>query len=145
MSDPSTRPSLPPAKILLIDPHKDDREYWAQRLTIASPDFVVLEADTGASGLVNCQSQQVDCVVTEVMLPDMSGFQLLVTLVPRAFHPDTAVIFLSRLSLPPMERLAKNNGAQAYLVKSQISGDDLDMAIRKAMNAVSLKRKALRL
>ena len=30
-----------------------------------------------------------------------------------------------------MERLAKNNGAQAYLVKSQVSGDDLDRSIQK--------------
>ena len=143
MSDPSVHPSLPAATILLIDPHKEDRAYWAQRLTIASPDNVVLEADNGEAGLAICRSQHVDCVVTELTLPDMSGFQVLIKLVTRPLYPERAVIFLSNTLLPPMARLATNNGAQAYLVKSRISGDHLDLVIRKAVNVVSLKRKGL--
>ena len=32
--------------VLLIDAHKEDREYWTQHLLISSPDYVVLEAET---------------------------------------------------------------------------------------------------
>ncbi len=123
--------------VLLIDAHKDDRQYWAQRLLISSPDYVVLEAETGAAGLAICRSQRVDCVVLELTLPDMSGFQALTQLVPRAYDPEPAVIFLSRTKLQPMAELAMRNGAQAYLLKSHISGDDLDRAIRKALAPVS--------
>ena len=108
--------------VLLIDAHKDDREYWAQRLLISSPDYVVLEAQTGAAGLAICGSQRVDCVVLELTLPDMSGFQALTQLVPRAYDPEPAVIFLSRTTLQPVAELAMWNGAQAYLIKSHISG-----------------------
>jgi DNA-binding NarL/FixJ family response regulator len=122
--------------VLLIDAHKEDREYWAQRLLLSSPDYVVLEAETGAAGQVICRSQRVDCVVLELTLPDMSGFQALKQLVPRAYEPAPAVIFLSRTTLQPMAELALRNGAQAYLIKSHISGDDLDRAIRNALSPV---------
>ena len=122
--------------VLLIDAHKDDRQYWAQRLLISSPDYVVLEAETGAAALAICRSQRVDCVVLELTLPDMSGFQALTQLVPRAYYPAPAVIFLSRTTLQPMAELAMKNGAQAYLIKSHICGDDLDRAIRNALAPV---------
>ena len=122
-----------PITVLLIDPHKEDREYWTQRLNISAPEYVVLEAETGMAGLALCQSQHVDCVVVELSLPDMSGFEVLIKLVPRRYRPDMAVIILTRVTLRPMMKLALNNGAQAYLVKSHVSGDDLDRAIRKSM------------
>ena len=129
MADPSNRSDSSALTVLLIDSHKEDREYWSQRLRISSPDSVVLEADTAETGLTICRSQHVDCVVTELTLPDMSGFEVLIKLVTRPLHPERPVIFLSNTLLPPMARLATNNGAQAYLVKSRISGDHLDLVI----------------
>jgi DNA-binding NarL/FixJ family response regulator len=125
-----------PTRVLIIDPHIEDREYWAERLSNSSNDYVVLKAESGAEGLAICRSQRVDCIVTELSLPDMSGFQMLIDLVPRAYRPDMAVIMLARLKLDSMVSLARTNGAQAYLVKSQISGDDLDQAVRKAIATV---------
>src|SRR5262245_17506024 len=128
---------VPPAiTVLLIDSYKEDRQYWSQRLNISSPDYVVLEADTGAAGLTICQSQRVDCVVTELTLPDMSGFEVLVSLVPYVRHPEIPVIMLTHITLPPMAALALSSGARAYLIKSRISGDYLDLAIHKAIAVV---------
>jgi DNA-binding NarL/FixJ family response regulator len=126
--------------VLLIDPHKEDREYWAQRLNMSSPNYVVLNAETGKAGLLICQLHQVDCVLVELSLPDMSGFEVLVKLVPRASHPEIAVIVLTRLALYSMGELAMSNGAQAFLVKSHISGDNLDWAIQKAIFAIGFKK-----
>jgi DNA-binding NarL/FixJ family response regulator len=126
----------PSTAILFIDHHKEDRQYWARRLKTSSRDYVALEAETGKVGLAICQSQHIDCVVVELSLPDMSGFEVLINLVPHAHRPEMAVIVLTRVALHPMERLAMNNGAQAYLVKSHSSGDDLDRAIRKAIAVV---------
>jgi DNA-binding NarL/FixJ family response regulator len=129
-----------PTTVLLIDPHKEDREYWTQRLNISSPQYIVLEAETGKSGLLMCRQQRVDCVLVELSLPDMSGFEVLIKLVPRARRPDLAVMVLTRLALYPMGDLALKNGAQDYLVKSRISGDNLDWAIQKAIFAVAFKK-----
>src|SRR5262245_54972772 len=130
-----------PITVLLIDSDKRDREYWAQRLTLSSRDYVVLEADTGASGLAICHSQQVDCVVTELDLCDGSGFRVLLDLVPRVRYPDKAVIILYRLNLHVRFELVRRNGALAYLVKSYLSGDALDEIIRKAVAVVGSLQK----
>jgi DNA-binding NarL/FixJ family response regulator len=135
---------VPSATILFIDGYDHDREYWVRRLNISSPEYLVLEADTGAAGLSVCQSRRIDCVVAELRLPDMSGFQVLVKLVPYARYPEMAVVMLSRLSFPQLAELAIKNGAQTYLVKSRISGDDLDRAIHKALVTVPPTGKELR-
>jgi len=134
----------PSTTVLLIDHHDDDRQYWVRRLRICSADYVVLEASTGKAGLAICRSQQVECVISELTLPDMSGFEVLVKLVPRARHPEIGFIFLTRLTLSPMKDLALNNGAQAYLVKSHSSGDELNITIQKALANVAPSRKELR-
>jgi DNA-binding NarL/FixJ family response regulator len=122
--------------ILLIDPHDEDRQYWAERLKISRPDCAVVEANNGAQGLALCRSQRIDCVIVELVLPDMSVFELLIKLVPRVSHPEMAVIVLSSLAVAPIADLATSNGAQAFLVKSHISGDDLDRVISKALAAI---------
>jgi len=130
--------------ILVIDHHDDDRQYWVQRLRISLPDDLVLEASTGKAGLAICRSERVECVISELTLPDMSGFEVLLQLVPQPRHPETAFIFLTRLTLSPMKHLALNNGAQAYLVKSHSSCDELEGTIHKALASVAPTRKELR-
>ena len=129
--------------VLLIDGHREEREYWKHHLTISSLEYVVFEADTGAAGLDICQSQLIDCVVTELNLPDMSGFELLVHIVARLSKPDIAVIMLTHTTIPAMATFALNMGAQAYLIKSCISGGYLDAVIRKAIVAAGpISKKA---
>jgi len=93
--------------VLIIDGRADDRKYWADWLNIASPENRILEAGTGASGLALCRLERVERVLTEVTLPDMSGFQLLLNLIPLARKPTIAVIMLTRLDLPPVANWQK--------------------------------------
>ena len=95
----------------------------------------------GKGGLAICQSQRVECVISELTLPDMSGFEVLLQVIPNRNHPATAFIFLTRLTLSPMKHLALNNGAQGYVVKAHSSGDELDRTIRKALASVAPTRK----
>ena len=68
--------------ILLIDGNDKDREYYAHRLKLSSPDFDVFQAETGQAGLDLYTRQPIDCVVLAIDLPDMSGFEVLSYLVP---------------------------------------------------------------
>lgn len=127
---------MPNRSILLIDPDKEYRAYWSQRLAISKPEYVLLEADTGAAGLAMCRWQRVDCVLLELGLPDMSGFRVLASLVPRIRHPEIAVIILTRVALSTLRDLALKSGAQAYLIKRQTSGDILNLVIDEAFAKV---------
>jgi len=89
-----------------------------------------------------CQSKPFDCIVTELTLPDTSGFGLLCSLVPRVTQPQMAVIVLTRHFSTIYEELALSYGAQACLSKSRTSGNDLDNAIRKAIAEVARNKIA---
>ena len=97
--------------VLFIDGDQEDRRAWAEAFKRSSPESVVLEAHSGAAGLAVCRSQRVDCVIVEMSLPDMSGFQVLVDLIPYHQRPTVAVIMFTRLPLPPMATSHPKRGA----------------------------------
>jgi DNA-binding NarL/FixJ family response regulator len=127
--------------ILLIDGKTQDREYYAQYLEASSSHFDVVQAATGRSGLDLCVRQPIDCVVLEIDLPDMSGFEVLARLVPRVSHPGIAVIILTRLPNHFLLELALKNGAQAAFLKTMTTGDILERNIVQAISAVQKDTK----
>jgi DNA-binding NarL/FixJ family response regulator len=129
--------------ILVIDANPEDREYYTQLLRTFLPDLFVLHASTGQSGLAFCEVRPIDCVVLEIDLPDMSGFDVLLKLVPRVEHPEIAVIVLTRISNQSLLEAAIENGAQFAFHKNMVSADILDKAILKAISTVQKDRKRL--
>ena len=121
--------------VLFIDQNPD----YAERLQASSPHYDVVIATTGRSGLDRCARQPIDCVVLEIDLPDVSGFEVLAKLVRSACHPEIAVIVLTGLSNPFLLELALKNGAQAALYKETTSGDILEKSIQKAIATVKTK------
>ena len=72
----------------------------------------------------------------ELSLPNQSGFQTLVDLVPIASRPQVAVIVLTQITHRGVWELAKQNGAYACLAKQFTSGEDLDKAVQRAVALV---------
>jgi DNA-binding NarL/FixJ family response regulator len=127
--------------ILLIDSNHKDREYNAQRLKASSSRYDVVQAATGHAGLDACARQPIDCVVLEINLPDMSGFEVLAYLVWNACHPQMAVVVLTGLSNEHLLELALKSGAQAALQKKTPSADQLEESILKAIATVKQDRE----
>src|SRR5262249_54645121 len=125
-----------PISILLIDANHHDRECYAQRLKASSSNFDVVQAATGRAGLDICARKAIDCVMLEIDLPDMSGFQVLEYLVWNASHPQMAVVVLTGLSNEHFLELALKNGAQAALQKRTPSAGMLEESILKAIATV---------
>lgn len=75
-------------------------------------------------------------MVLEVGLPDDSGFPTLVNLVPIASKPQVPVVVLTQIPYPGVWELAKQNGAYACFHKPRTSAEDLDKAIRHAIEFV---------
>ena len=127
--------------VLLIDGDDTDRASYIKGLRHSSPDYHILEAADGRSGLALYRSQRIDCVVLELSLPDSSAFGVLVTLVPIVRRPNIAVIVLTRIADAGLWGLAKKNGAYACYLKKHTSSDDLERAIQRAIAFVGLLPK----
>jgi DNA-binding NarL/FixJ family response regulator len=124
---------VPPTSLLLIDGNDTDRNYFAKQLKGRSPDYEILEATDGESGLLLYRSRRIDCVVVALELPDQSGLKVLVDLVPIASRPNVAVVILTNRLQRGLGEIARQNGAYACFVKQFMSGEDLDRAIQRAM------------
>jgi DNA-binding NarL/FixJ family response regulator len=127
--------------ILLIDDNPEEREYYTQLLRTSLPDSFVLHTSSGQCGLDFCELRPVDCVVLEIDLPDMSGFDVLQKLAPRVEHPEIAVIVLTRLSNQSLLEAAIEDGAQSAFHKTMVTADMLDTAVLKAISTVRKDRK----
>ena len=127
---------LPRTTVLFIDANDADRTVFVEELKRRSPDYRILEATDGESGLALYWSQRVDCVVLAVELPDCSGFRILVDLVPIARRPRIAVLMLTSNAQRGLHKIAMQNGAYACFIKAFTSGEDLDRAIQRAIACV---------
>lgn len=127
--------------ILFIDSNKRDHDYYAWRLRASPLSYDIVHAASGRAGLDHCARQPIECVVLEIDLPDMSGFEVLSKLVPRAYHPEIAVIILTRLPNQFLLDVAIKNGAQAAFQKMAGSGDLLEQSIRKAISIVQTRNR----
>jgi len=129
------------AAILIIDGNYQDRVHCAGLLRQCSPDYEIFQAGDGKSGLERCQGRLFDCIVLELDLPDMSGFEVLRELVPSRECPNIPVVVLTRLANDALLSAAVLYGAQACLQKQQTSADLLDRAVVKSMTTVDHFRR----
>ena len=127
--------------VLFIDDDPQYRDYYAQRLQASASHYDVVHAATGRAGLDICARQPIDCVVLEIDLPDMSGFEVLRKLVPRTYCPEIAVIVLTRFPNKFLLDVAIRNGAQAAFQKVLRNGDILEQAILKAIARVQVSNR----
>ena len=95
--------------------------------------YTILEAPDGKSGLGVLGYGQVDCVVLELALPDMSGVEVLLQVLSVVAPRPTSVVILTRLASAALTEVAVQSGAHAYLVKGETSADELHRVILDAV------------
>lgn len=86
---------------------------------LGSDDIEIMTADTGASALLQLRDNSIDCVVLDLKLPDMSGFEVLERIRDDASVDDDArnIFALSSvLERRGMEVLTATTGSEAIAV-----------------------------
>jgi two-component system alkaline phosphatase synthesis response regulator PhoP len=104
-------------KILVIEDEDMIRHNLVDLLEMA--DYDVVEAANGSQGIALAQSFQPDLVVCDIMMPDLSGYEVL-EVIRKSSNPTTAVtpfIFLSARSESQSQRQGMEMGADDYLTK----------------------------
>jgi DNA-binding response OmpR family regulator len=77
--------------ILVVEDEEDIRAIIVNVLT--KPGYQVLEAADGAEALRLMEDAAVDLLITDVVMPDMNGFELAQE--ARALHPGIILIYMS--------------------------------------------------
>lgn len=126
-------PRVTSTRVLFIDDDPADLAHWSRVLRDRSPLYSVSTASDGESGFHLYQSQNVDCVVLDLDLPDCSGFEVLFRLVRNRNCPSVGVVVLTHLTYHHLHEMVVHNGAHACLVKQCTSAEELDRAIQGAI------------
>jgi|SRR5271156_6608281 len=107
-------------KILLVDDSKFLR--IATERALARAGYVVTAAMDGERALELARTTKPDLILLDMLLPKMSGPEVLKALKNDPITAGIAVVVFSGLSLKNAERL-QHDGAYAFLEKSQLALD----------------------
>ena len=107
---------------VVIDDHLAVRD-MTRRLIEASGHRVLGEAATGAEGLDKVRDLDPDVVVLDIVLPDLSGFEVARTL--KDDGSPATIVLMSSHELDDLGGSVEESGADAFISKSDISLDTL--------------------
>lgn len=110
-------------KVLLVEDDVALREIYSARF--AAENFEIVAAGDGEEALSQAVKQRPDIIILDIMMPKISGFDILDILRSTPETKNTKIIIMSALSQEGDIERGKSLGADAYLVKSQTTLTDV--------------------
>nr|WP_274521860.1 chemotaxis protein CheB [Halorhodospira halochloris] len=77
----------------------------------------LIEAATGAEGIAAAEREELDLILLDLHLPDMTGFDIMAALRESNLAANTMVVAVSADALPEQQQRAHEEGFSEYLVK----------------------------
>jgi two-component system alkaline phosphatase synthesis response regulator PhoP len=110
-------------RILVVDDERDTLDLID--LTLSSAGYEIHLANNGAESLEKIRQDRFDVILLDIMMPDMTGFDVLRTL-NQERNELPPVIFLTAKSLPEDREMGLQLGAKDFLIKPVTRGLLLD-------------------
>jgi CheY-like chemotaxis protein len=111
------------AKILLVEDDKSLSEIYATRLR--AENYEIVSAHDGEEALAIAIKERPNLIISDVMMPKISGFDMLDILRSTSETKDIKVIMMTALSSDDQRARGEALGANRYLVKSQVGIEDV--------------------
>lgn len=118
-------------KILLVEDDKSLREIYGVRLLAEGYDIV--SAGDGEEALAMAIKDRPGLIVSDVMMPKISGFDMLDILRSTTETKDIKVIMMTALSSDDQRARGEQLGADRYLVKSQVGIEDVVRTVHEVL------------
>ena len=118
-------------KILLVEDDKNLREIYGVRLLAEG--YQIVTAGDGEEALAMAIKESPDLIVSDVMMPKVSGFDMLDILRSTAETRNIKVIMMTALSSEDQRRRGEMLGADKYLVKSQVGIEDVVKTVKEIL------------
>ena len=122
-------------KIMVVEDDQSLREIYSIRLTAEG--YEVVSAGDGEEALAIAVKEKPDLIVSDVMMPKISGFDMLDILRSTPETKDVKVIMMTALSSDDQRKRGESLGADKYLVKSQVGIEDVINSVREVLSGGS--------
>lgn len=119
------------AKLLLVEDDKNLREIYATRL--GAEGYDITSSGDGEEALAVAIKEKPDLIISDVMMPKISGFDMLDILRSTPETRDIKVIMMTALSSEDQRQRGESLGANRYLVKSQVGIEDVVRTVHEVL------------
>lgn len=120
------------AKILIVEDDPMIAEIYQKKFISAG--FEVAVAENGKKVLEEVENSQFDLVLLDMVLPEMSGLEILKKLKSGNYNPSMKVIIFSNLSEKSDRDEAMQNGADGFIGKTQYNPSELVTEVRRILH-----------
>ena len=127
------------ARILLIDDDPDFHQIYG--VFLRAHGFEVLEALGGAEGLALAIKEHPDLILLDLLMPKMTGLQLLTKLREDSWGKNAKVIVISNLTKEENDLAVAEHLVFDYLNKSDHSPEDVCARVKLILHNKSSQRK----
>jgi CheY-like chemotaxis protein len=118
-------------KLMLVEDDNNLREIYEARLQAEG--YNIVTAKDGEEALAVAKAEKPDLVISDVMMPKISGFEMLDILRNTEGLKTVKVIMLTALGQSDDQQRANQLGADRYLVKSQVTLEDIVKATHELL------------
>lgn len=118
-------------KIMLVEDDKSLREIYGVRLLAEGYDIV--SAGDGEEALAMAIKERPHLILSDVMMPKISGFDMLDILRSTTETKSIKVIMMTALSSEEQRERGEQLGADRYLVKSQVGIEDVVRTVHEVL------------
>ena len=118
-------------KILLVEDDKSLREIYGVRLQAEG--YEITSAGNGEEALALAIKERPNLIISDVMMPKISGFDMLDILRSTTETKDIRVIMMTALGSEDQRQRGEALGADRYLVKSQVGIEDVVRTVHEVM------------
>ena len=124
-----------PKKILVVDDEDSVREIY--RHEFLNNGYTVVVAADGEEGLLKAGEEQPDIVLLDIMLPKMSGIEVLRALKENELTKKTPVLLLTNLGEETIIKEGFELGADGYLLKVSYTPSQVVEEVKKFFEGAS--------
>lgn len=119
------------SKIMVVEDDASLREIYGIR--IAAEGYEVVSAGDGEEALAVAVREKPDLILADVMMPKISGFDMLDILRSTPETANIKVVMMTALSGDEQRQRGERLGADKYLVKSQVGIEDMVNTIHEVI------------
>ena len=119
------------SKIMVVEDDANLREIYSIRITAEG--YEVVSAGDGEEALAVAVREKPDLILSDVMMPKISGFDMLDILRSTPETANIKVVMMTALSAEDQRQRGERLGANRYLVKSQVGIEDVVNTIHEVL------------
>jgi DNA-binding NtrC family response regulator len=124
------------ARILVVDDEESMRDFMS--IMLSKEGYEVVQADSGPSALGHIKKSRPDVIITDMMMPDMSGLELMTK--AREVHDNLSFIVMTAFASVDSAIEAMKKGAYDYITKP-FKVDEIKLTIKKVLEKEKISRE----